>query len=94
MEISIPRYLGHEYGAAHWKQNSSTYISTAYRVFQANISYFKSAAMLFYKLSANRYGLGLSNELLFIIIDQGTAKLLPVKVGGPRKLPYSGSSTL
>ena len=43
--------------------------------------YLKSAAMLFFKSSANRYGLGLSNELLFIIIGQGAAKLWPVKVG-------------
>ena len=30
--------------------------------------------MLFFKYSVNRYGLGLSNELLFIIIAQGVAK--------------------
>ena len=29
-----------------------------------------------FKLSANRYGLGLSNEPLFIIIAQGAAKLI------------------
>ena len=31
--------------------------------------------MLFFKLSANRYDLGLSNEPLFIIIAQGTAMM-------------------
>ena len=35
----------------------------------------KSGTMLFFKLSANRYGFGLSNEPLFIIIAQGAAKL-------------------
>ena len=44
-----------------------------------------SAAMLFFKLSVNRFGLGLSNKLLFIIIAQGAAKLSPVKVGGMKK---------
>ena len=39
------------------------------------IAYLKSAAMLFFKLSANRYDTGLSNELLLIIIAQGAAKL-------------------
>ena len=33
--------------------------------------------------SANRYVLGLLNELLFIIVGQGAAKLSPVKFGGP-----------
>ena len=47
--------------------------------------------MLFFKYSANRYGLGLSNEPLFIIIAQGAAKLRHVKVGGPRILPYACS---
>ena len=46
------------------------------------ITYLKSAAMLFYKLSTNRYCLGLSNELLFVIVTQEAAKLWPVKVGG------------
>ena len=36
----------------------------------------KSAAMPFLKSSANRYGLGLSNEILFSIMRQGTTKLL------------------
>ena len=35
----------------------------------------KSVVMLFFKLCANRYGFGLSNEPLFIIIAQGAAKL-------------------
>ena len=43
-----------------------------------------SVAMLFLELSVNRYSLGLSNELLFIIIAQGAAKLWPVKVGGQK----------
>ena len=41
--------------------------------------------MLFFKYSVNGYGLGLSNELLFIIIAQGTAKLWPVKAKGLKK---------
>ena len=47
------------------------------------IVYLKSATMLFFRLSAHRYGLGLSNELIFIIIAQEA-----VKVGAPKKLPY------
>ena len=39
------------------------------------VMYLKSAALLFFKLYAYRYELGLSNELLFIIIAQGAAKL-------------------
>ena len=35
----------------------------------------KSAAILFFKYSVNSYGLGLSDELLFIIIAQGASKL-------------------
>ena len=38
-------------------------------------------------LSTNRYGFGLSNKLLFIIIGQRAAKLCPVKVGGLKELP-------
>ena len=44
------------------------------------ITYLKSDTMLFFKLSANRYGLGLLNELLFIIIAQEA-----VKFGGRKK---------
>ena len=50
------------------------------------ITYLKSAAMLFFKLNKNRYGIGLSNEQLLINIAQGAAKLWPVKVGGPKKI--------
>ena len=39
------------------------------------IMYLKSAALLLFKLYAYRYDLGLSNELLFIIIAKGAAKL-------------------
>ena len=35
------------------------------------ITHLKSAALLFFKLCAYRYDLGLSNELLLIIIAQG-----------------------
>ena len=45
--------------------------------------------MLFIQLSANRYGLGLSNELLFRAGE--AAKLLPVKVQGLKKIPYATS---
>ena len=48
--------------------------------------YLKSTVILFFEKSPNKYDLGLSNELLFIIIAQGTAKLLPVKVGGLKKI--------
>jgi len=34
------------------------------------ITYLKSAALVLFKVSANRYDLGLSNELLFIILAQ------------------------
>ena len=39
------------------------------------ITYLKSAALLFFKLLAYRYDLGLSNELLIIIIAQEAVKL-------------------
>ena len=42
--------------------------------------------MLFFNLSANRYGLGGLNEPLFIIMGQGAAKLWPVKVGVLKKI--------
>ena len=41
----------------------------------AMITYFKSASILFSKLSAHRYGIGLSNELLCIILAQEAVKL-------------------
>ena len=37
--------------------------------------YKTTATTLFFKLNANRYGFGLSNEQLFITIAQGVAKL-------------------
>ena len=40
----------------------------------------------FLELSVNKYSLGLSNELLFIIIAPRAAKLWPVKVGGGREI--------
>ena len=43
--------------------------------------------MLIFQLSANKYGLGLSNELLFSAEE--AAKLLPVKVQGLKKLLYA-----
>ena len=50
------------------------------------ITYLKSATILYFKMSADRYDLGLSNELLFIIIGQGAAKLWPFQVGSPKKI--------
>ena len=50
------------------------------------ITYLKSTAFLFFKLSRYRYDLGLSNELLIIIIAHKAAKLLRAKVGGPKKI--------
>ena len=50
------------------------------------ITYLKSAAMLFFDFSVNIYGLGLSNDLIFIVIAQGTTKLWLVQVGG---LPFT-----
>ena len=46
----------------------------------------KSGNMLFFKLSANRYALGLSKQPLFIIIAQRVAKLWPVNVGGLKRI--------
>ena len=43
--------------------------------FQDVLTDVKSGTMLFFKLSGNRYGLGLSNEPLFIIMAQEVAKL-------------------
>ena len=39
------------------------------------VLYLKSAALLLFELCAYRYDLGLSNELLIIIIAQEAAKL-------------------
>ena len=50
------------------------------------VMYLKSAALLFFKLYAYRYDLGLSNELQIIIIAQEAAKLWPVKVVGRKKI--------
>ena len=46
--------------------------------------------MLFPKLNANKYGIGLSNELIFITIDQGAAKLEVKKIFdlGPIQTPF------
>ena len=48
--------------------------------------YLKSTTMPLFKLRSNRYDLGLSNDLLFIIIAQEGARLWPVKVGGLKKI--------
>ena len=40
------------------------------------------------KLSAKRYGIGLSNELVFIKIAQEAEKLSPVKVIGQKNLTF------
>ena len=50
------------------------------------ILYPNSPAMHFFKLSASRYVLRISNELLFIIIAEGAAKLYPVKYGSLKRL--------
>ena len=68
-----------------WQYISIIWIRTVW----GKISYLKSAARLFFKLSANIHGLGLSNELLFIIKAQEAAKMWSVKVGDPKKLPYA-----
>ena len=52
----------------------------------AMIMYLKNFIMLFLKINTNKYGIGLSNVLLFINIGQGAAKLWHVKVGGPKKI--------
>ena len=39
-----------------------------------------------FRSSANRYDLGFSNELFFIIIAQVAVKLWPIKVGGWKKI--------
>ena len=46
-----------------------------YYINRVSLSHVKSTTMLFFKISVNRYGIGLSNELLFVIIGQGAAKL-------------------
>ena len=62
-------------------QNLRQYISTIWIGYVwAMITYLKSATMLFSKVGPNRYGIGLSNELLFIIIAQGAAKLWSVNL--------------
>ena len=48
----------------------------------------KSATMLLLKISVSRYGIGLSNEPLFVIIAQGAAKVWHVKVGGPKRFDH------
>ena len=54
------------------------------------MTYLKSTTMLIAKLGENRYGIGLSNELIGIIIHQGAVKMLPVKVGGQIKISNGG----
>ena len=41
---------------------------------------------LFFNSNGNRYGLGLSNELLFIIIAQGATKIWPFKARDLKKI--------
>ena len=53
-------------------------------LFKTSWQMLKVILCCFFTLSANRYGLGLSNKLLFKFIDQGVAKLWPV--GGPKKI--------
>ena len=55
-------------------------------VLRMGVMYLKSAALLFFELCAYRYDLGLSNELLFIIIAQVAVKVWPIEVGGRRKI--------
>ena len=50
---------------------ASMYISTYY-INRLNLD---STVILFFKLSAKRYGLGLSNELLFIVLAEEAVKL-------------------
>ena len=47
-------------------------------------TYLKGATLLFSKLIANRYAIGLLNELLGIVIVQGAVKVCHVKVGGKK----------
>ena len=54
------------------------------------MKYFKSAARLFNRDFANRRGLDLSKEVLWVSVDQVEANLQAVKVGGQKKiLPIS-----
>ena len=56
------------------------------------IKWFKSAAILFFKLRVNEHVLGLSTELLFIMIAQGGAKLSAVKVGSKKMHAVTNSN--
>ena len=54
------------------------------------MKYFKSAARLFNRDFANRRGLDLSKEVLWVSVGQRAADLQAVKVGGQQKiLPIS-----
>ena len=81
--ISTPSYHHIQWLAKNWLFGSLLYKMGVLRM---GVMYLKSAALLFFKLYAYRYELGLSNELLFIILAQGAAKLWPVKVGGWREI--------
>ena len=48
---------------------------TFYVVFQDVLTDVKSGILLFFKLCTDTYGLGLSNEPLFVIVTQVAAKL-------------------
>ena len=57
-------------------QNRAVHKFFINRVCLSNDIVLLSATMLFFKLdTTNRYDIGLSNELLFVIIGQGAAKL-------------------
>ena len=61
------------------------YLCTKLALFNTSWQMLK-VLLCFFKLSVNRYGLGLSYDLLFIIIALRAAKLWPVKVGGRMKI--------
>ena len=78
MVLEWPQFIDFlvRYSALPLRRDTSTCLSTTYvRLVLAKIKYLKSAAMLFFKLNTNSYGIGLSNKQIFITLDQGAAKV-------------------
>ena len=83
----LPGMTAHTVVVTNWESTKS-HLCSKLSLFMMSWQMLKVVlCMLLFKLSANGYGLGLSNMLLFIIIAQGAGKSWPFIVGGPKKKP-------
>ena len=76
--------MGKPYTASQKKTHPFASVWYTIGFLWAKITFLYSTVMLSFKHCTKRFGLELSNELLFIIIAQGAAKLWPVIARGPR----------